>query len=81
MTNKEKFKEKIWEIACDGSKLAMKDGDICKCTEVKCGECGFFNPQRATLFTPTLMDPCRNAIKNGVMQNMLSMKPIGARCQ
>ena len=43
MTNKEKYADKIIEIAAR-SKLALKDGKPVPCVSMKCSECGFFSP-------------------------------------
>ena len=40
MTNKEKYADKIIEIAAR-SKLALKDGKPVPCAEMRCSECGF----------------------------------------
>lgn len=40
MTNKEKYADKIIEIAVS-SKLALKDGKPVPCAEMRCSECGF----------------------------------------
>ena len=42
MTNKEKYADKIIEIAVM-SKLALKDGKPVPCAEMRCSECGFFS--------------------------------------
>ena len=42
MTNKEKYADKIIDIAIR-SKLALKDGKPVPCTSMKCSECGFFS--------------------------------------
>ena len=41
MTNKEKYADKIIEIAAR-SKLALKDGKPVPCVSMKCSECGFY---------------------------------------
>lgn len=43
MTNGEKFKDEIWRIACDGSNIAIKDGELCKCNDITCNECSFLH--------------------------------------
>lgn len=40
MTNKEKYADKIIDIAV--SKLALKDGKPVPCAEMRCSECGFY---------------------------------------
>ena len=42
MTNKEKYADKIIEIAAM-SKLALKDGKPVPCAEMRCSECGFLS--------------------------------------
>ena len=42
MTNKEKYADKIIEIAAR-SKLALKDGKPVPCAEIRCLECGFLS--------------------------------------
>ena len=42
MTNKEKYADKIIEIAAV-SKLALKDGKPVPCVSMKCSECGFYS--------------------------------------
>ena len=42
MTNKEKYADKIIEIAVS-SKLALKDGKPVQCASMRCSECGFFS--------------------------------------
>ena len=42
MTNKEKYADKIIEIAVR-SKLALKDGKPIPCASMRCSECGFFS--------------------------------------
>ena len=42
MTNKEKYADKIIEIAAR-SKLALKDGKPFPCVSMKCSECGFYS--------------------------------------
>ena len=42
MTNKEKYADKIIEIAAM-SKLALKDGKPVPCAEMRCQECGFIS--------------------------------------
>ena len=46
MTNKEKYADKIIEIAAV-SKLALKDGKPVPCAEMRCSECGFFSPDHS----------------------------------
>lgn len=41
MTNKEKYADKIIDIAAR-SKLALKDGKPVPCAEMRCSECGFY---------------------------------------
>ena len=41
MTNKEKYADKIIDIAAR-SKLALKDGKPVPCVSMKCSECGFY---------------------------------------
>ena len=41
MTNKEKYADKIIDIAVR-SKLALKDGKPVPCVSMKCSECGFY---------------------------------------
>ena len=49
MTNKEKYADKIIEIAVR-SKLALKDGKPIPCTRIRCSECGFFSPDHSCRF-------------------------------
>ena len=42
MTNKEKYADKIIDIAAM-SKLALKDGKPIPCVSMRCSECGFFS--------------------------------------
>ena len=42
MTNKEKYADKIIEIAAI-SRLALKDGKPVPCAEIRCSECGFLS--------------------------------------
>ena len=42
MTNKEKYADKIIEIAVR-SKLALKDGKPVPCASIRCSECGLFS--------------------------------------
>ena len=42
MTNKEKYADKIIEIAAI-SRLALKDGKPVPCAEMRCSECGFLS--------------------------------------
>ena len=49
MTNKEKYADKIIEIAAI-SKLALKDGKPIPCTRMRCSECGFFSPDHSCRF-------------------------------
>ena len=42
MTNKEKYADKIIDIAVM-SKLALKDGKPVPCESMKCSECGFYS--------------------------------------
>ena len=42
MTNKEKYADKIIEIAAR-SRLALKDGKPVPCAEIRCSECGFLS--------------------------------------
>ena len=42
MTNKEKYADKIIEIAAR-SKLALKDGKPVPCVSMRCSECGFYS--------------------------------------
>ena len=42
MTNKEKYADKIIDIAVR-SKLALKDGKPVTCSSMRCSECGFFS--------------------------------------
>lgn len=46
MTNKEKYADKIIEIAVR-SKLALKDGKPVPCVSMRCSECGFFSPDHS----------------------------------
>ena len=49
MTNKEKYADKIIEIAAR-SKLALKDGKPFPCVSMKCSECGFFSPDYSCIY-------------------------------
>ena len=45
MLNKEKFKDKIVEIACRGAHFALKNGEVVGCDNTCCGDCDFcFDP-------------------------------------
>ena len=46
MTNKEKYADKIIDIAVS-SKLALKDGKPIPCVSMRCPECGFFSPNHS----------------------------------
>ena len=46
MTNKEKYADKIIDIAVR-SKLALKDGKPVPCAEMICSECGFLSPDHS----------------------------------
>ena len=43
MKNKDKFKEKIWEIACAGDYLALnkETNELCPCSALTCSNCDF----------------------------------------
>lgn len=43
MLNKEKFTEKIYKIACNGSMVAVVDGVPKECHETQCKECIFYS--------------------------------------
>lgn len=44
MLNKEKIKDEIFEIACNGSAIAVeKNNIVCPCKTLSCQECIFFN--------------------------------------
>lgn len=49
MTNKEKYADKIIDIAVR-SKLALKDGKPVPCASMRCSECGFFSPDHSCRF-------------------------------
>ena len=49
MTNKEKYADKIIEIAVR-SNLALKDGKPVPCASMRCSECGFFSPDHSCRF-------------------------------
>ena len=49
MTNKEKYADKIIEIAVR-SKLALKDGKPVPCASMRCSECGFFSTDHSCRF-------------------------------
>ena len=49
MTNKEKYADKIIDIAVR-SKLALKDGKPIPCVSMRCSECGFFSPDHSCRF-------------------------------
>ena len=49
MTNKEKYADKIIDIAVR-SKLALKDGKPIPCASMRCSECGFFSPDHSCRF-------------------------------
>lgn len=49
MTNKEKYADKIINIAVR-SKLALKDGKPVPCVGMRCSECGFFSPDHSCRF-------------------------------
>lgn len=41
MLNKEKFKDEIVELACNGCALALKDGKVVNCQTTDCMTCSF----------------------------------------
>ena len=41
MLNKEKFKDEIVELACNGCALALKDGKVANCQTTDCMACSF----------------------------------------
>lgn len=41
MTNREKYSEQLLDMMCSGQKFAVKDGKLCKCSELNCKECDF----------------------------------------
>ena len=41
MLNKEKFKDEIVELACNGCALALKDGKVANCQITDCMTCSF----------------------------------------
>ena len=41
MKNKDKFKDTIWEIACDGNVVAKVKGKLTPCNTTDCYECEF----------------------------------------
>ena len=49
MTNKEKYADKIIDIAVR-SKLALKDGKPVPCASMRCSECGFFSTDHSCRF-------------------------------
>ena len=49
MTNKEKYADKIIDIAAM-SKLALKDGKPIPCVSMRCSECGFFSTDHSCRF-------------------------------
>lgn len=42
MLNKEKFHDEIFEIACEGERIALRNGKIVPCQGTLCLECGFY---------------------------------------
>ncbi len=44
MLNKEKYAEQIFEIACAGERISIKDGKLVACSASHCGDCEFGNP-------------------------------------
>lgn len=42
MTNREKYSEQLLDMVCSGHKAAMKNGKLCKCSELNCDECDFY---------------------------------------
>ena len=44
MTNKEKYGNKIIELAIDEGVLALKNGEPAPCAKIKCEDCDFYAP-------------------------------------
>ena len=44
MLNKEKYAKEIFEIACAGESISIKDGKLVACSASHCGDCEFGNP-------------------------------------
>ena len=44
MTNKEKYGNKIIELAIDEGALALKNGEPALCAKIKCEDCDFYEP-------------------------------------
>ena len=44
MTNKEKYADKIIELAIDEGALALKNGEPAPCSKIKCEDCDFCEP-------------------------------------
>ena len=42
MTNKEFYRDKIFEIACEGHSIAVVNGEPEECENIKCRQCDFF---------------------------------------
>lgn len=42
MTNKEFYRDKIFEIACEGHSIAVVNGKPEECENIQCGRCDFF---------------------------------------
>ena len=49
MLNKEKYIDKIAELAAEGG-LALKNGRIVKCGELSCGECDAYRVEDGNCF-------------------------------
>ena len=43
MLNKEKFKDEIMEIVCNGEHFALKNGEVMGCCDTRCQDCDFGN--------------------------------------
>lgn len=45
MTNKEKYGDKIIELAIDEGVLALKNGEPAPCAKITCEDCDFYKPK------------------------------------
>lgn len=71
MTNKEKYRNEIIELAVNTGKLVLKNGEPALCRETKCEECDFMNQIRAK--------EVRIIFANCLIRSMLSRLLIGLK--
>lgn len=43
MKNREKYAKKNFDIACEGKMIALKNGDLCACNDIRCAECDIYD--------------------------------------